>query len=113
MKWFKHMTDMSDDPVIMELEEKYPAEGYRTFCKLMELVGRQSPNNISDPKFARLTITVTSFESKLQRRYKVLQKPLQLLHRRGTISFKKRNGFLSFHIVKMGDLKDNYTKGTI
>ena len=110
MKWFKHMTDLSDDPVIMELEEKYPVEGYRLYCKLLEIIGRQCPPDREDPNFGRITITVQSFENKLQRRYNTLQKPLQLLHRRGAISFKKRNNFLTFYIKKMADIKANYNK---
>ena len=104
------MSDLSDDPVIMELEEKYPAEGYRTYLKLLELVAKQSPYKSDDPKFGILDITVKSFESKLQRRYSTVQKPLQLLARRGTIAFKKRNGFLHFNVSKLAEIKDNYTK---
>jgi len=104
------MTDASDDPVIMELDEKFPKDGYRLYWKLLEMVGAQCPPDKNDPKFGKLKITVTSFERRIQRSYKTVQKPLQLLHRRGAISLKKRNGFLYFYIKKMGDIKDNYNK---
>lgn len=110
MKWFKHMTDADDDPVLMELDEKFPDNGLRMWWKLLQLVGTQCPPDKDDPKFGKLSITVLSFESKMQRQYKTLQKPLQLLHRRGTISFKKRNGFLHFYIKNMAKIKDNYNK---
>lgn len=104
------MTDASDNPVLMELDEKFPDNGYRLYFKLLEFVGKRCPYDTHDPKFGILDITVKSFENKIGRRYDVVQKPLQLLARRGAIDFKKRNGFLHFNLKKMAKYKDNYTK---
>lgn len=41
MKWFKHDTDTSDDIKIKRLEEEFKNDGYATFFKILEIIGKE------------------------------------------------------------------------
>lgn len=41
MKWFKHDTDASEDIKIRRLEEEFGNDGYATFFKTLEILGRE------------------------------------------------------------------------
>ncbi len=46
MRWFKHLTQSSQDEKIMRLEERFGLEGYGAYFKILELIGAQlSPEN--------------------------------------------------------------------
>ena len=41
MKWFKHMSDASDDEFIADLEDKFGLEGYARWWKMLEAIATQ------------------------------------------------------------------------
>ena len=40
MRWFKHDTDASDDIKIRRLEEEFGNDGYATYFKILEILGK-------------------------------------------------------------------------
>lgn len=54
MKWFKHPSDTSDDPMNAELEEMFGLEGYARWMKILEAIaknmaGKDSPCSVAYP----------------------------------------------------------------
>ena len=43
MRWFKHMTDASDDEFVAAVESRFGLEGYARWWKLLEAVAKQTP----------------------------------------------------------------------
>lgn len=105
------MSDLSDDPKVMELEQKFGDTGFTIFVKLIEMIAKMSPNNTNDPEFGKAVITVETLEKKLgNRKYKDLQPILRFLARRELMSFTKRANWLHISFPKMADIKDNTAK---
>lgn len=50
MKWFKHMTDMSQDVKVKRIIRKFGVEGYGLYCYILELIVRklESENPVPD-----------------------------------------------------------------
>ena len=58
MRWFKHDTDASDDIKIKRLEEKFGIEGYSTYFKTLEILGKDGKNGrISFEKYPKKWIS--------------------------------------------------------
>lgn len=55
MKWFKHLTTAADDPVLVDILERFGAAGYGVYWRLVEIVGREIKTP-QDPPQVRMMV---------------------------------------------------------
>jgi len=111
MKWFKHLSELSEDAKVMELEQRFGDFGYTVFLKLIEQVAKASPPNTNDPEFGRVIWTVQTLEHKLGgKKFAKLHSVLRFLAHSELMSFKKRGDYVHISFPKMAKIKDNTVK---
>lgn len=96
MKWFKHMTDASDDAFLEEVEELFGLDGYARWWKLLETIGR----SMGKEGEASAQHSWPKWQSLLKGKRKKLEAFFYHCAKRGKIqiicdSFSEEKGFIS------------------
>ncbi|GAI28199.1 unnamed protein product, partial [marine sediment metagenome] len=74
MRWFQHQTNASDDIKLKRLEEEFSNDGYATFFKLLEKIGKEGKNyRLSLEKYP-IDLLAKDFHIALERFEKILKK---------------------------------------
>lgn len=106
MKWFKHMTDASDDEFISELEDIFGLEGYARWFKLLEIVAKQ----MDETGKCSASYSWKKWQSLLRGKRKKLETFLEHLENKQKTNRKQTGNILEIKIPKLLELRDNHTK---
>ena len=106
MKWFRHMSDMSDDEFVVELEQIFGLEGYARWCKLLEAIAKQM--NKTDK--CSVSYPWSKWQTILRGKQKKLETFLEHLENQRKIFLKQNGNILEIGCRKLLDLRDEYTK---
>ncbi len=107
MKWFKHMTDASDDEFIALLESKLGHFGYAAWFKLLEKIGSQMTKEKPDP-VAEYPLSVwCSFLKVKQNKLSLF---LELTQNKLKTKVTRFDNVLRIECPNLLKIKDNYQK---
>ena len=106
MKWFKHLTDASDDEFIAALEDQFGLDGYARWWKLLEAVGAQMKK--SGRPIASYPWPV--WQTKLKGKRNKLETFLEHLENQRRINRKVTGNILEIEIPKLLQIKDEYSR---
>lgn len=103
MKWFKHVSDSLDDPMIYDLMTEFGSDAYLVFFGVLEKYSREfSPENgwnlVINPSFFRQKFRVS--QNKIN----------QILSKIPKWNVEFKDGKVSIFIPKFTQLLDNYTR---
>jgi hypothetical protein len=107
MRWFKHLTDASDDDFLKAVEHTFGWEGYGRWWKLCEIVGK--PLKKRDTVAAR-TLPWSEWQTKLKGKREKLRSFLGFLEDHGRISQEETGEILTISLPKLLKYRDEYTK---
>lgn len=105
MKWFRHMTNASDDAFIEELEELFGWEGYGRWWKLLEIIA--SDMKEGDPSATHSWVKWQSF---LKGKRNKLETFLKHCENKSRIKLEQNGNILKITLPKLLELKDEYTR---
>jgi hypothetical protein len=105
MKWFKHMSDASNDELVAHLEAELGHTGYALWYKILEIVAAQMKP--TDPP--RLSLPVSKWCLNLRVNKKKLNSFLVLTQMKHKINFVYNENILSIEIPKLLEIRDNST----
>lgn len=106
MKWFKHMSDASNDDKIMRLEEEFGLVGYAAYFKILELCA-SNWDEISDPKF---TFPLSRIRQKLRLRSTQVELLLNFCSTLNLFQITKDELEVTFVIDKLPKIKKKFQK---
>lgn len=106
MRWFKHMTDSSDDEFMSELESEFGLEGYARWWKLLEAIGRQMDKS----ECAAVAYPWDKWQTILKGKRKKLETFLIHLQNKGKIKQKLNGNILEIECPNILKFRDEYTK---
>lgn len=106
MKWFKHMSDASDDAFIEELEDKFGWEGYGRWWKLLEIIARAMDKN-NEPFAIHSWVKWSLFLKGKRNKVSLF---LVALQDQGKITLEQNGDILKITCPKLLELRDEYTK---
>lgn len=107
MRWFKHLTDASDDEFIHSLEAEFGLAGYARWWKLCEIIGRKlKPTDTS----ATVTLPLPVWESYLKAKRKQLVSYLIAIEKQGRIKFEVAGELLRIELPKLLKFRDEYRR---
>lgn len=106
MKWFKHMSNASDDEFIAELEDKFGLEGYARWFKLLEVIATQMDKTSK----CSARFPWTKWQLFLKGKRKKLELFLGYCENKQRITQELNGNILEIKIPKLLKLRDNYTK---
>ncbi len=106
VKWFKHMSDASDDAFIEGLEDKFGWEGYGRWWKLLEIIARAMDKN-NEPfavhSWVKWSLFLKGKQNKLS---------LFLVHcqNEGRITLEQNGNILKIICPKLLELRDEHSR---
>lgn len=103
MKWFKHMTNASDDLFVKDLERRFSHAGYAFWFKTLELLGNHGSGG-------ELQISWANYREKLHMRRTQVEQLLNFCSTSGKLLFTSSDLDLKITCPKFAELSDNYTK---
>lgn len=106
MKWFKHLSDASDDAFIENLEEIFGWEGYGRWWKLLEIIAKKMDE--TNACFAEHSWV--KWQSFLKGKRNKLELFLGHCHDKGKINLEQNGNILKISCPKLLELRDNHTK---
>lgn len=106
MRWFKHMTDASDDEFMILIEAEFGLAGYARWFKILEEVGRKMDK--SDRCAAAFPWNV--WQTKLKGKPKLLRTFLERLANLQRIKLKETGNVLEIEVPKLLKIRDEYSK---
>jgi hypothetical protein len=107
LRWFKHLTDASDDDFLKVLEHEYGWEGYGRWWKLCEIVGKNVKKNDT---VATRSLPWPEWQTKLKGKRNQLRCFVECLANHGRISFKETGDILEISLPKLLKYRDEYSK---
>jgi hypothetical protein len=107
MRWFKHLTDASDDDFLKLLEHSFGWEGYGRWWKLCEIVGK---NIKKHDQVASRSLPWPEWQTKLKAKRNQLRCFLECLANQGRISLKETDDILEITLPKLLKYRDEYSK---
>lgn len=107
MKWFRHMSDASDDEFIAALEAEFGDSGYAWWWKMIERIAKQMDE--TDRCEAEYPIAQWMIFLRIKRQQK-LQSFLEKCAKSGKISFQISGNFLKIKCPKLLELRDEHTR---
>jgi len=117
MKWYKHFSDALDDPFIQELMDEFSHSGYVAWFGLLEIISKENGNILTGklsikPEYLKRKLRIST--TKLQKIFEFcsgkVEENLEKSQRKPKLLFNKTLEKWNFEVIKMLDLKDNYTK---
>lgn len=106
MKWFRHISDASDDEFIAELEELFGWEGYGRWWKLLEVIAKQM--DASDKCSAEYSWS--KWQTFLKGKRNKLETFLVHLQNKQKINLEQTGNILRISCPKLLDLRDEYSR---
>ena len=128
MRYFKHMSDASDDDFLVELENRFGLEGYARWWKLLEAIASQMKNSedykiaypwskwqgILKGKRKNLEIFLEHCQSKgkifLEHSGNIPGTNLEQTWNKPETNRKSSRNILEISCPKLKEIKDNYTR---
>lgn len=107
MRWFKHMTGMLDDVFIVELVDKFGAEGYGIWCGILENYAAYA-NEVNCGDYVYIPWAVVTRKLRVSRAK--VQRILDECATFGKLLQDKDATSLVIKISKMLDLRDEWTE---
>jgi hypothetical protein len=105
IRWFKHLTDASDDEFILLLEEKFGLEGYARWWKLCEAIAsRMKKNDI----VARAELPWSEWCHLMRAKKKVLLSFLELTGNQSRTRMIDSGNILTIELPKLLKFRDEY-----
>jgi hypothetical protein len=106
VKWFRHMSNMSQDEFIAELEHIYGLEGYARWCKLLEAIADQMD------KTARCSVSYpwSKWQTILRGKRNKLETFLKHLENKRKIFLNENGNVLEIGCRKLLELRDEYSR---
>lgn len=108
MKWFKHMSNASNDAFIENLEEIYGWEGYGRWFKLLEIIATKM--NKSNECFAEHSWV--KWQSLLKGKRNKLDSFLVHCQNEGKIKLEQNGNILKIICPKLLELRDEHTRNS-
>jgi hypothetical protein len=109
MKWFKHMTDSSQDEFVLELEDKFGIQGYAWWWKMLEAIAAQMSHYKGAEKCS-LASSLANWESILKGKRKKLISFFEHCEKLNRIKLERNGNLLIITCPKLLEIKDNYQK---
>ena len=106
MKWFKHLSDASDDEFLSSIIDEFGLEGYGRWWLIVECVARQMDS--SDKCSAEYSWI--KWQSILKGKRNKLETFLERLGNKLEMNLKQNGNVLEIKIPKLLELRDNHTK---
>jgi len=106
MKWFRHMSDASDDEFISEVEEIFGLDGYARWWKLLERIAKQM--NETDKCYAEYSWT--KWQSFLKGKRNKLETFLEHCQNKRRIKLELNGNILRIICPKLLELRDEYSR---
>lgn len=107
MRWFKHLTNASEDPMIAEIEELFGLEGYARWMKLLEAVGQHMGKGNEGCSVA---YPWSKWQTILKGKRNKLSSFLEHLQNKRRINLKQNGEILEIEVPELASLRDEYTK---
>jgi len=107
MKWFRHMSDASDDEFIASLEAEFGDSGYAWWWKTLEKISRNMDG--TNRHHAEYPIDHWMAFLRIKRR-KNLEKFLEFCEKNQKFSYEFSGNILKIGCLKLLELKDEYSK---
>lgn len=106
MKWFKHMSNMRNHPVVKSARVRFGNEAYAFWNLLLELVSESCGNEpenpvVFDAKFLKTELRISS---------KKMTELLQFFAENSLISWENFGEKIQIGIPKLASIKDNHSK---
>lgn len=106
MRWFKHMTDASDDEFMVLLEAQFGLEGYARWWKLLESVAVQ----MDKTNKCSVVYSWVKWQTILKGKRNKLETFLKQLENESRIITKQTGNVLEIKIPKLLKYRDEYSK---
>lgn len=106
MRWFKHMTDASDNEFIERLEADFGLEGYARWWKLCEIIGKHMDNSGR----CHAEYSWTKWQSFLKGKRNKLETFLKRLENESKIKIEEKGNILKIELHNILKYKDEYSK---
>ncbi len=106
MNWFKHETDLHNDPDIVDAFDRFGHAGYCVFCIVREIYG-YSFNDVDNDRFLR--ISLNNVRKKTRISLKKLKEVLNYFQNRKRIIFMIEDEFILLKIPEFIKLANNWT----
>lgn len=106
MKWFKHISDASEDEFLVELEDIFGLEGYARYWKVLEAVARQ----MDETDRCAASYSWSKWQTILKGKRNKLDSFLVHCENKLKMNLKRSGNILEIKIPKLLELRDNYTK---
>ena len=109
MKWFKHISTASNDPVIHEAIQKFGPLGYWFYFGILELIATNF-----DPRLpGKLTISWLQVQRLFISRRLTVQQLLLYFSTKGKLVYEDQGDTVLIYVPKFEVLADQYTKRTL
>ena len=109
MKWFKHMTDSSQDEFVLGLEDRFGIQGYAWWWKMLEAIAARMSHHKGAEKCS-LASSWTNWESILKGKRKKLITFFEHCEKLNRIKLERNGNLLIITCPKLLEIKDNYQK---
>ncbi len=106
MKWFKHMSDSSDDSFIEDLEEIFGLEGYARWWKLLEVIAKK----MDKTNDCSASHTWVKWQSLLKGKKNKLILFLEHCQNEHKIKLEQNGNILKITCPKLLKLRDEHTR---
>lgn len=106
MKWFRHMTDASEDEFVVELESLFGLEGYARWFKLLEVIARQMDQSSK----CSVAYPWSKWQTFLKGKRKKLETFLEHSQNKQKIFLKQNGNILEISCPKLLKLRDEYSR---
>lgn len=107
MKWFRHMTNASNDEFIAALEDEFDDSGYAWWWRMLERIGDTMDK--SNRSFAEYPVDRWMGFLRIKRRKK-LEKFLEFCAKSEKISYNFSENILKIDCPKLLELRDEYSR---
>lgn len=107
MKWFKHMSNTSDEPFMAELEALFGLEGYARWMKICESVAQQMTKG---SPICSVAYPWSKWQTILKGKRNKLVSFLEHLSKKRRINLKQNGEILEIEVPEMALLRDEYSK---
>lgn len=107
MKWFKHMSDASDDEFLQRVEDLFGLEGYARWWKLLEVIASEISESHPEPS---AEFTWKKWGEKLRGKPNKLKSFLEYSENQTKIKLEQNGIILKITCYKLLELRDNHTK---
>jgi hypothetical protein len=106
MKWFKHMSDASNDSFMEELEDKFGWEGFGRWWKLLEIIATK----MDETDLCSAEHSWVKWQSFLKGKRNKLELFLSHCQDKGKIKLEQNGNILKISCPKLLELRDEYSR---